>query len=216
VNTAVYRPAGTRQPGPVRIGWSGSESTNTYCLPLLEPCMKEIARVHDVEFVVISNVDPRINWEGVRTRFLPWRAETEVQDLQLIDVGTMPLQDSEFERGKCGLKAIQYMALGVPAVVSPVGVNTEIVTDGHNGFHAATDGEWTHRLLALTESERLRRELGANARRTVEERYSHEVATRLLSSVFEGVLSATGTRAPTAMEERHRSSIAGSLPGSNG
>jgi glycosyltransferase involved in cell wall biosynthesis len=103
---------------------------------------------------------------------MPWRLDTEVEDLRAFDVGLMPLSDDEWSRGKCGLKALQYMALGIPAVVSPVGVNTTIVRDGVNGFYASTEEEWIDRIALLLEDEPLRRSLGEEARRTVEESYS--------------------------------------------
>jgi glycosyltransferase involved in cell wall biosynthesis len=84
----------------------------------------------------------------------------------------MPLRDDEWSRGKCGMKALQYMALGIPPVVSPVGVNTTIVRDGVNGCYARTEEEWIDRLALLLEDESLRRSLGQEARRTIEESYS--------------------------------------------
>jgi glycosyltransferase involved in cell wall biosynthesis len=87
----------------------------------------------------------------------------------------MPLPDDEWSRGKGGMKALQYMALGIPSVVSPVGVNTTIVHDGINGFHACTEEEWIDRIALLLEDGPLRRRLGQEARRTVEESYSARV-----------------------------------------
>jgi glycosyltransferase involved in cell wall biosynthesis len=103
---------------------------------------------------------------------LPWNLNSEVDDLSLIDIGLMPLPDDEWARGKCGLKALQYMALGIPPIVSPVGVNSDIVTHGENGLIATTNDEWFDSIKLLVEDEPLRRQLGAAARETVVERYS--------------------------------------------
>jgi glycosyltransferase involved in cell wall biosynthesis len=105
-------------------------------------------------------------------RSQPWKAETEVEDLRALDVGIMPLPDDPWTRGKCGLKALQYMALGIPAVVSPVGVNSEIVRHGVNGYHATSSEEWIDGMARLLADRPLRERLGREARRTVEERYS--------------------------------------------
>jgi len=110
---------------------------------------------------------PELGIQGV-----DWAAATEVRDLSEFDIGVMPLPDDEWARGKCGLKGLQYMALEIPTVMSPVGVNTEIIEDGRNGFLAAREDEWVEKLANLIESAGLRRELGQAARRTVEERYS--------------------------------------------
>jgi glycosyltransferase involved in cell wall biosynthesis len=99
-------------------------------------------------------------------------------------VGLMPLPDDEWSRGKCGMKALQYMALGKPAVVSPVGANADIVQDGVNGFHARTDDEWVDRLAHLLSDESLRARLGAAARLTVERGYSADVHVPRLARVL--------------------------------
>lgn len=184
VDTTHYSPAVSRTPGKVRIGWSGSSSTNIYCLPILKPILELLSKELDFEFLVISNEDPKINWEGVQTKFLPWSAETEVSNLQLIDIGLMPLNDSPFERGKCGLKAIQYMALGIPALVSPVGVNGLIVTHNKDGFHCLDNSEWLKYLRLLISDRSLCSKLGTEARSKVVEFYSVEHAMNIWRSIL--------------------------------
>ena len=97
---------------------------------------------------------------------------TELDDLSEIDIGIMPLPDEDWARGKCGLKALQYMALEIPTVCSPVGVNTEIIEDGVNGFLAKNEKEWIEKLSLLIENQELRGKTGCAGRKTVEERYS--------------------------------------------
>ena len=186
VNTDSYQLSEGRPPGVLRIGWSGSDSTLKYCLPLLRKVIVELARDEDFEFVVIANVPPQI-WPGVKIRFIPWSPATEVWGLQQIDIGLMPLRDEPFERGKCGLKAIQYMAVGVPAVVSPVGVNKEIVIHGETGFHCSSEEEWKESLLLLMHDEELRVRLGRAGRQRVVEHYSVASLLPKMIEVFEQV-----------------------------
>ena len=97
---------------------------------------------------------------------------SEIDDLAGIDIGIMPLPDDEWARGKCGLKGLQYMALEIPCVMSSVGVNSEIVSDGINGFLAESDEEWVMKISGLIENRDLRTKVGAEARKTVVEKYS--------------------------------------------
>jgi glycosyltransferase involved in cell wall biosynthesis len=111
-----------------------------------------------------------------------------VEDLSDFDVGLMPLTNTEWERGKCGLKALQYMALGIPAVVSPVGVNTEIVRDGENGLLAPSERDWERALESLLTDPALRRRLGAAGRASVESGYSARVQAPRVAAAFRDAL----------------------------
>ena len=168
IDTDLYQVrARARNAVPV-IGWTGSATTGAH-LMALAPALRRLRARHDFELRVIG---VKLDIEGVTVRCRPWRAESEPDDLSVLDVGLMPLPDDEWARGKCGMKALQYMALGIPPVVSPVGVNETIVRDGINGFLASTQEQWVDRIALLLEDESLRRRLGQDARKTVEEAYS--------------------------------------------
>lgn len=187
VNTKYYKQGNRSENTIIRIGWSGSASTNIHCLPLLKESIIALSKELTFEFVVISNEDPYIDWEGVHYRFIKWSADQEVEQLQTFDIGLMPLNDNEFERGKCGLKAIQYMALGIPALVSPVGVNAEIVEHGVSGYHCKTDLDWRMHLLKLATDKMLRDEMGKRARERVVLHYSVEYAVSQWQRVFDSI-----------------------------
>jgi glycosyltransferase involved in cell wall biosynthesis len=136
--------------------------------------------------------------EGVDLEVLPWRSETEVEDLRPVDIGIMPLPDDPWSRGKCGLKALQYMALGLPTVCSPVGVNSVIIRDGENGMLAATDDEWIEKLSTLLGSPESRERLGRAGRATVEEGYSAAAQAPRVYRVIESVVGARREGAPPA------------------
>lgn len=156
------------------IGWTGTHSTLKQLMPLM-PLLEKLHESHPFSFLLIADVEP----DGLPdfVEFKPWNKATEIDDLLSMDIGIMPLYDSEWERGKCGFKALQYMALGIPAIVSAVGVNTEIVEDGINGFLCEPmppndTARWEKSLSLLIEDHALRASLGSAGRNTVINRYS--------------------------------------------
>ncbi|MDO7853069.1 glycosyltransferase family 4 protein [Hymenobacter convexus] len=157
-------------PGRLIIGWTGTHSTLKYLDQVVPVLAKLEAEGLDFEFRVISNQPPQFPLRSLV--FLPWRKETEIADLLGFHVGLMPLEDDPWAKGKCAFKALQYMALGVPALVSPVGMNTEVVQHGYNGFVCATPAEWEASLRQLLADAGLRQRLGQAARATIEARYS--------------------------------------------
>ena len=157
-------------PGRLVIGWTGTHSTMKYLDQVVPVLAKLENEGLDFEFRVISNQPPALPLRSLV--YLPWRKETEIADLLGFHVGLMPLENDPWANGKCAFKALQYMALGVPALVSPVGMNTEVVTSGVNGFVCATPAEWEASLSLLLQDASLRQKLGAAARSTIEQRYS--------------------------------------------
>ena len=176
------------------VGWTGSHSTLQH-LETAVPALSRLAKRHPFRLVAIGAQAPAI--DGVKVESRPWSASSEVEDLLDVDVGIMPLPDDPWSRGKCGLKALQYMALGIPPVVSPVGVNTEIVEDGVNGLVAGTEEDWVEKLSTLLTNRDLRKRLGRAARETVEARYSARVIAPRVFDVFERALA---RRAPARVE----------------
>lgn len=166
------------------VGWSGSFSTLPY-LKSLAGALRKLAREERFRLRVIGAEGLRI--EGVEVESVPWRSATEVADLSSIDIGIMPLPDNEWTRGKCGMKALQYMSLGIPAVCSPVGVNSSIIKDGENGFVASTEEEWVERLTRLLRSPSLRARLGTAGRLTVEANYSTSIHVPRVYEVLKSV-----------------------------
>jgi glycosyltransferase involved in cell wall biosynthesis len=162
------------------VGWTGSVTTLPY-LRLLAGALARLRKQVDFELRVIGG---ELEMPGVNVRSVPWRAETEAEDLRPLDVGLMPLPDDEWTRGKGGMKALQYMGLGIPPVVSPVGANATIVEDGVSGFHARTEDEWVDRIASLLRDPERRRRMGAAGRRTVEEGYSAAVQAPRMARVL--------------------------------
>jgi glycosyltransferase involved in cell wall biosynthesis len=174
IDTEQYVPAPGPEPeGAVTIGWSGSLTTMEHFKPFV-PVLKQVKdRLGErVRFELIGDPAYREPELGIVGR--AWAAATEVEDLRRFDIGVMPLPDDEWSRGKCGLKGLQYMALAIPTVMSPVGVNSAIIEDGRNGLLAASHEEWIDSLSRLVESAELRRRLGDAGRETVVGSFSVE------------------------------------------
>ena len=162
---------------PVRIGWMGTTGNIRY-LQVAAPALRRLACEHSFELIVIApEAGPlaEVDLTGVTVRHVTWDGPREVDQLREIDIGLMPLfANNEWDKYKCGLKLIQYMAIGIPAVASPVGVNALIVAHGRDGFVAASDSEWEAALRPLLIDENLRRTVGSAARETARTRYSIE------------------------------------------
>lgn len=172
--------------GKTVIGWSGSISTNHNVNRLID-VINRLSTSYDIQLNIISNTLDGIKLEKIaaKVNFIRYRPETEVSDLHTFDIGVMPLEDSVWGRGKCSFKALQYMGVGIPPVISPVGMNNEVVKEGENGFFADSDEEWLLKLARLIEDPVQRKKIGGAARKTVEDRYSVKVNAHKLISVLE-------------------------------
>lgn len=168
------------------VGWIGTPTTAPYLLAI-RPILQEVARTH--RFVLrVCGAGADLDIPGVTVENVRWTLDSEVSLFNTCDIGVYPLPDDEWARGKCGFKAIQFMACGVPVVAAPVGVNQDIIQDGENGLLAPTAADWTEKLARLLADRDLRRTLGRAGRRTVEERYSlRATAPRLVEAVTDAV-----------------------------
>lgn len=164
------------------IGWIGTPVTAKY-LKVVQEALSVVARKYPVVLKVVGA--PSFQMRSVPTEATPWSFDTEVSDILGFDIGIMPVPDDEWAKGKCGLKLLQYMAVSLPSVATPIGANTEIIEDGVNGFLANSTEDWIQKLSWLIEDGSLRHRLGSNGRRTVEERYSLEVNAPKLKRVLE-------------------------------
>ncbi len=151
------------------IGWTGTHSTMKYLEPLV-PVLKKLEEKYSFIFLVISNKEPDFHLKSLV--YLPWNKESEIEDLLKMNIGVMPLVDDPWANGKCAFKALQYMALGIPAVVSPVGMNTEVVDHGINGFVCNSPQQWYAALEESLLSTNKRIELGEAARKKIEGTYA--------------------------------------------
>jgi glycosyltransferase involved in cell wall biosynthesis len=151
------------------IGWTGSTTTLKHLQDLI-PLLRSLKEEHPFKLRIIANKNPE--FENIDYDFVTWSPENEIEELEKFDIGLMPLRDNEWTKGKCGFKAIQYMSLGIATILSPVGVNAEIVTQSENGLLCSTSEEWENSITLLLEDRALRLSLGLAGRQTVLQSYS--------------------------------------------
>jgi glycosyltransferase involved in cell wall biosynthesis len=167
------------------VGWIGSPTTAAYVRGLI-PVLQRVAEKHP--FVLrISGADERFDVAGVPVEQPGWTINSEVSLFNTCDIGVYPLADDEWSLGKCGFKAIEFMACGVPVVASGIGVNREIIDNGVNGFLAAHPDDWMEKLLRLLNDPALRQRFGSAGRVAVEDRYSLRAQGPKLADVFRRV-----------------------------
>ena len=156
---------------PLKIGWIGTPVTEKYIIDLRT--MFERLH-HEIEFELFIIGGKNFHSTLLHYTLVPWTEASEVELISALDIGIMPLNDSKWEKGKCGYKLIQYMACQKPVIASAVGMNSEIIQDGYNGYLVKNEDEWIEAFKELS-NENKRELLGKNARKTVEEKYSLEI-----------------------------------------
>jgi len=149
------------------VGWTGTHSTLPYLKNIL-PVLLDLYKQHPFTLKVIANKKPDFDFPELE--FIFWNKTSEIEDLQDIDIGLMPLTDDKWSKGKCGFKALQFMALEIPVVASPVGVNNLIVPNG--GLLANGNIEWKEKLQRLINDQESRKTLGNSGRTFVKKYYS--------------------------------------------
>ena len=185
VDTDRFRPGSGENAHPPTIGWSGT-STNLPFLESLQPALRRVmSERRDVVLKVSSDHEPRLrDLPADRVVFERWSAGTEVAFLRSLDIGLMPLADDEWSRGKCSYKMLLYLACATPAVVTPVGMNAEVLAAADVGRGADSEAAWVAALLDLLDDADARRAMGARGRDLVERNYSVDVLAPRLASIF--------------------------------
>jgi len=164
----------------VTVGWIGIP-LNAHYLTIAGPALRAVdqLKLHVVGAPVPGEL------AGIPAESFAWSEDTEIARISAFDVGIMPLHDTPWERGKCAYKLLQVMAAGRPVIASPVGANAQVVRHGVNGFLADTTEEWTNALRTLASDPALRQRMGAEARRTVQDRYSAAIVAPRLAAILQ-------------------------------
>ena len=165
----------------ITIGWTGSHSTMHY-LDFIVPIIKLLEEKYTIQFLVISDRNPA--YELTSLQYCKWKKESEIDDLAKIDIGIMPLKNNEWAEGKCAFKGLQYMSLGIATVMSPVGMNNQLIQHGENGFLAESEEEWLENLSLLIENKQLRKKIGLAGNQTIQNQYSVEALKPVYLDLF--------------------------------
>lgn len=173
IDTEAYVPKQDNALGKqICIGWSGSHSTSQY-VRLLEPVFELLMEKGiDFKVLVIGDVNFEFKNSDIPLEKLPWVRDREVIDLKKIDIGVYPLPDEPWVYGKSGLKALQYMALGIPTIASHLGTIVRIIKHGENGFLVNDDEEWVNAIIKLMGDPAMVKKVGENGIETVESKFS--------------------------------------------
>src|ERR1051325_350453 len=187
VDTNIFRPWGEHQEHtPLVLGWIGTHSTFPY-LEAIFPVLQRLAANYSFRLKIVGAGKDSVTIPGVEVENLPWSLEREVRDFQSIDIGLYPIDTrlyGEWALGKSGFKAIQYMAVGIPYVATPIGAAAEIGEAGKTHFFASSDDEWHHALELLLANHPRRIEMGTAGRRHAVEHYGLETQADKLASAL--------------------------------
>lgn len=176
-----------RHDKPFVVGWTGSGGNYVY-LYRIENTLAHFLETHDAELLVMAERPPNFTkLPPNKVRFVKWSPSAETETLREMDVGLMPLTSTDWTRGKCGFKMLQYMASALPVVVSPVGVNASILAMADVGFAAEQESDWYDVLHHLYENRELGPLMGKTGRMLVERQFSQDVVAQMLADVFHGL-----------------------------
>jgi glycosyltransferase involved in cell wall biosynthesis len=184
IDMNIYQPRKAYNVTPLIIGWIGRSDNLTFLVNLESVFEALHHKYKDAIALKVVCDRPFRSDSGINVMNKKWVLEEEISDVQSFDIGIMPLDDNEWSRGKCAFKALQYLAVGIPCVASPVGINSEVIKNGYNGYLANSPQEWTERLSALIDKPELRASLGDTGREYVVERYSIGSIIGKLTSIF--------------------------------
>ena len=186
VDTEVLKPLTDKQvQSEFVIGWIGSFWTTKY-LKIVEKVLAELSKDYPIKLKLIGadrNYTPR----EIPTEHISWSLQTEKEVLPSFDLGIMPLSDDEYAKGKGGYKLLQYMAAGLPAIASPVGINREIIQENETGFLAQSEEEWKKNILYLIQNQNICRNFGQRSREICEQKYSRIVCFEKYKSVLDSL-----------------------------
>lgn len=173
INTSKYYPTNAKEDSKIVLGWLGSPMTS-YLLELIkEPITVLSKQIENLEFHNIAGLP--IAWPGVKVKNLPFLEEKEVEYLSAFDIGLMPLDNAEFNKGRLSYKMLLYASMGLPIVADDIGLNREVVKNGINGFLVSGSNDWVEKLLLLIKNKDLREKMGKEARLLAVNKYDLSV-----------------------------------------
>lgn len=188
VDTDRFRPRAAADPGPdgpFVVGWTGSGRTLQYLMAIERSLARFLTSTPDARLVVMADVAPKFqDLPPERVEFVRWNPYDEARVVGGFDVGLMPLPDTDWARGKCAFKLLQYLSCEVPAVASPIGMNQQVLDMAEVGIAASSPDDWTEALRTLHIDRECRKRLGDSGRKLVERSFSVKVVASQLADIF--------------------------------
>lgn len=193
VDTDEFHPIEKENADVPVIGWIGTHSTFPLLLEIFS-VLQRLAQKYRFTLKIVGAGKSEISLDGVDVENLDWKLEREIEDFQSLDIGLYPLEatesvSKEWLAGKSGFKAIQYMAVGIPFVVTPVGVCAEIGIENETHFSALTKEQWYESLVKLLESAELRKQMGKNGRNYALEHYTVSQQSGKIAEAINGAIA---------------------------
>lgn len=197
VDTEKFRPVEKKNEIPV-IGWIGTHSTFPF-LEAIFPVLEKLAQTHKFILKIVGAGISEINLEGVTVENVEWELSREIEDFQSFDIGLYPITTSgsaneAWLMGKSGFKSIQYLAVGVPFVVTPFGVTSEIGISGETHFEAVSAEDWYNRLSQLITDAALRTEMGKKGREFSLRHFTLEKQAEIIAQTLREALETAGKK----------------------
>ena len=186
VDGSRYRQKAIGLDKKIVIGWIGSPST-LHHLETLIPIFRRLAARHEIELQIVG-ANKTLGLDKIE-KHITWSEASEVEAILNFDIGIMPLKDTPFAQGKCSYKLIQYMACGIPVITSPVGMNKEVVDEGHNGYLASTHEEWEMAFEKMIASTPLRTRMGQWGYDIVKKSYTLQIQGPRLLNIFKELIT---------------------------
>jgi len=170
------------------IGWSGTSSSFKYFLGLEQDIKRFLLQFPSAKLIFMSDKFPQeLRLLSPYIKFVKWSVESEVKFVQSLDVGLMPIADDMWSKGKCAYKSLLYAACGVPVIMTPTGVNGQLLNQSDIGFSPENSGEWYEFLRALFLDRSLGKQLGKNGVELVERDYSINVCAPKIIEIMKQI-----------------------------
>lgn len=189
LDTDIFYPSVNNEKNFFTVGWTGTSGNFNYLYSLNNAIKRFFEYAKNARMLIVADEFPSgLDLPRDRLDYVKWSEDNEAELVKTMDVGLMPLEDSNWTRGKCSFKMLQYMACGLPVVVSPVGMNCEILAKGNIGFAASREGDWLDALIFLYEDGNQRSVMGREGRIIVEREYSQKIVSGELATIMRKVL----------------------------
>ena len=186
IDSTAFVPVTKKTSDKFIVGWSGSYGNLPY-IEQIEPVLKRfVDQYKDSIIRIICDKPPKFHLLSTdQFEFIPWSPEIEISKVQTMDVGLMPLDDNDFTRGKCSFKMLQYMSCAIPVIVSPVGMNADVLKIDNVGVGPQTNNEWFEALELYYKNRAIAHETGINGRKVIIENFSQSLIAQKLANIFQ-------------------------------